>query len=234
MIKTREPGVEGPSLPNARAIGVVYALYFFTAISGVVLAKGLIIPTDPAATASNIASHEDLYRGGIAVSLLANALYVALIALFCRLFEPVGRSLSFVAAFLGLMGCMAAILVNVFQFSLLPGSSGSTGVTAQQTTLLLSLQTQSFNVALVFFALYLLLLGYLASRATFLPRVFGLALMAAGAAWLTHLWPPLATSLSTYIQPFGFLAEFVFMLWLLVKGVDTERWRNTAKTGGEA
>lgn len=70
--------------PSARAIGVVYLSYFLTAFLGGFLAKGLVVPGDAAATANSILAHEALYRSGVAVSLIANATYIAVTALFYR------------------------------------------------------------------------------------------------------------------------------------------------------
>src|SRR5574337_35879 len=101
--------------PNARAIGVVYLLYFLTAFFGAFLMKGLVIPGDAAATANSLLAHETLYRSGFAVGLIANAFYIALTALFYGLFEPVNRSISLVAAFFSLVGCAIQIFGGVLQ-----------------------------------------------------------------------------------------------------------------------
>jgi hypothetical protein len=50
---------------------------FVTAFLGGVLAKGLVVPGDAAATANSILAHEALYRSGFAVSLIANVIYIA-------------------------------------------------------------------------------------------------------------------------------------------------------------
>ena len=50
----------------------------------------------------------------------------------------------------------------------------------------------------------------------------------AGLGWLTVLSPPLTTFLSLGIQVLGFVAEFALMLWLLVKGVNNQRWKEQA------
>jgi hypothetical protein len=52
--------------------------------------------------------------------------------------------------------------------------------------------------------------------------------MIAGVVGLTFLWPPLGTALRFVVIPIGGLAEFVLMLWLIVKGVDVTKWREKA------
>jgi hypothetical protein len=52
----------------------------------------------------------------------------------------------------------------------------------------------------------------------------------AGLGWLTFLYEPLADHLSPYIQALGIVAEALLMLWLLVTGVNAERWREQDET----
>jgi hypothetical protein len=46
-----------------------------------------------------------------------------------------------------------------------------------------------------------------------------------GVGWLMFLSPPLATHFLPYIELLGILAEASLMLWLLVKGVNLQRWK---------
>ena len=75
--------------------------------------------------------------------------------------------------------------------------------------------------------------GYLIFRSTFLPRILGVLVAFAGLGWLTFLSPPLANYLSPYIQMLGVLAEGSLMLWLLVIGVNAQRWKDQASAAGE-
>jgi hypothetical protein len=92
----------------------------------------------------------------------------------------------------------------------------------------LKLGAQAVNICLVFFGFYCLLIGYLILRSTFLPRILGVLMAFAGLGWLTFLSPPLANYLSPYILVLGFLAEVSLMLWLLVMGVNVQRWKDQA------
>ena len=92
------------------------------------------------------------------------------------------------------------------------------------------LNAQAFYVYLVFFGLWCVMIGYLIFRSTFMPRILGVMEMFAGLCWLTFLWPPLAHYLSPYNQALAGLAEISLMLWLLVMGVNAERWKEQAGT----
>jgi Domain of unknown function (DUF4386) len=99
--------------------------------------------------------------------------------------------------------------------------------------LFLNLNVQAGSIALVFFGLFQLLIGYLIFRSTFLPRILGALIALAGLGWLIFLWPPLATSLLTYLEVLGFLGEVPLMLWLLLMGVNEERWIERARAARE-
>ncbi len=67
---------EASTNPKARAIGVVYLLYFLTAFSAAFLMKGLVVSGNATATANNILARVQFYRSGLAVDLVANAVYI--------------------------------------------------------------------------------------------------------------------------------------------------------------
>jgi hypothetical protein len=81
---------------------------------------------------------------------------------------------------------------------------------------------------LLFFGPFCLLIGYLIFRSSFLPRILGVAMALAGLGWLAFLLPAVPNYLSMAIKIFGFLAELSLCLWLLVRGVNVERWTQQA------
>jgi len=227
--------VEDSPSPSARTIGVVYLLYFLTAVFGALLMKGVVVPTDAVATAQNLLAHGSLYRSGWEVGLVANALYIAVTALFYGLLAPVNRSLAMMMAFFSLVGCIVQIFGGMLQVAPLTilgdtQMAGAFTVVQLQSAAQLSfkLYPEVFNISLVLFALFDFSLGYLIHKSTFLPRFIGVWFMIAGAIGLMFLWPPLGTALRFVIIPIGGLAEVALMFWLIVKGVDVSRWREKA------
>jgi hypothetical protein len=140
---------------------------------------------------------------GDALNVIADAVYVVLALLLYFLFKPVNRNLSLVAALFSLAGCAVGILGT---YHLAP---------------------RHFS-PLWFFAPYCLLIGYLIIKSTFLPRLIGLLMVLAGLGWLAFLSPPIAKHFSVYIEVVGIVAEASLMLWLLVKGVNEQRWKEQA------
>jgi len=231
-----ERSVESSSpCPRASITGVVYLFYFLTAVCGEFFLKGLVVHGDAAATANNILAHQPLFRLGLATGLIATACYVAVTALFYDLFKAVNRSLSLLAAFFSLVGCAILAFASLFRIAPLVVLGGSHYLSAFKVeqlralaSLFLELYGQGVNICFVFFGVYCLLIGYLIFRSAFLPRILGVLMACAGLGWLTFLSPPLANSLSPYIVVLGFLAELSLMLWLLVMGVNVQRWKERA------
>jgi len=221
--------------PRARVTGVVYLLYFLTAVLGEFFMRGLVVSGDAAATANNILAHQPLFRLGLATGLIATACYVAVTALFYDLFKHVNRSLSLLAAFFSLVGCAILAFASLFRIGPLVVLGGGQYLSAFKVEelralafLFLELYGQAVNICFVFFGVYCLLIGYLIFKSAFLPRILGVLMAFAGLGWLTFLSPPLANYLSPYILVFGFLAELSLCLWLLVIGVNVQRWKEQA------
>lgn len=228
-------GLAKPSpTTRARLTGVVYLLFFVTAILGAVIAPGISGPGatgDAVATANNIMAHQPSFRVGWALDLISTAFYVALMALFYQLFKPVSRTLALLAMVFGLVGCAVTAFGSLFQLAplvVLGGSPYSSAFDAKQVQalalLFLNLNVQVGYIALVFFGVFQIVLGYLIFQSAFLPRVIGALIALAGLGWLTFLSPPLANQLLTPLEVLGIAAEASLMLWLLVMGVNAQRW----------
>jgi Domain of unknown function (DUF4386) len=129
-------------------------------------------------------------------------------------------------------GMVAVTLLFYFIFkpvnrslSLLAASFNLVGLTLEAL--------QVLNIGLVFHGLYCLLIGYLIFRSTFLPRILGALMAIAGLCWLTFLSTPLANLQPPYNLASGLVGEGLVMLWLLVMGVNVQRWREQASAAGE-
>jgi hypothetical protein len=224
---------EASPRPRARITGVVYLLYFLTAVFAEFFMRGLVVSGDAAATANNILAHQPLFRLGLATGLIATACYVAVTALFYDLSKPVNRSLSLLAAFFSLVGCAIMAFASVFRIAphVVQGGGQYLSVFKVEqlralASLFLEVYGQGVNISFVFFGVYCMLIGYLIFRSVFLPRILGVF---AGLAWLTFLSPTLANYLSPYILAFVLLVEGLVMLWLLVMGVNVQRWKEQAR-----
>ncbi len=143
-------------------------------------------------------------RFGDAANLIASACYVAVTLLFYAIFKPVDMSLSLIAAVFSLVGCAIGVL-GVFH------------LTPRYTP-----------NSLVLFGVYCLLIGYLIFKSTFLPRILGVLMAFGGLGWLTFVSPQLADYLTPYNLAPGLLGEGALTLWLLVMGLNEERWKKAS------
>ncbi len=218
---------------TARLAGLFYLLTFLTAIPLFSVRK-LIVAGDAAATAAAIAAHPALFWAGFAAQMIQLVAYIAVTALFYRLFKPVNETLSFAAAFFSLVGCAVQASAGVFYLASLAvlGTSFSSIFTTNElhglTLTLLKLNNEGFTLALIFFGCYCFLIGCLILRSTFLSRIPGVLMVVAGLGWFTFLVPPFAQALSPRILLPGVIGEATLTLWLLVSGVNDERWAEQA------
>ena len=225
----------------ARMTGAFYLLTIVTGIFAQGFVSGtLVVDGDAAATATNILTHKGLFQLGFAVYMIEMACQIAITSLFYDLLKPAGRSVSLLAAFLGLAGCIIKTFSRVFFIAPLfvLGGAHYLSVFTQDQLRALALLFPKVNdrgagIALVFFGFYALLTGYLIIRSTFLPRILGVFSMFGGLGWLSFLYPPLGYSLFPYIAAFALLGAASLILWLLVFGVNEQRWKEqaSARTG---
>jgi hypothetical protein len=226
---------------KARITGVLYLLTMITGVfaQGFV-ANRLIVDGDAAVTATNILAHRTLYGFGFSVFLVEMVCQTAFTAVLYELLKPAGKSLSLVAAFLGLAGCIIKTLSRLFYVAplfVLGGASYLSVFTPEQlralALLFLKINDRGAGIALAFFGFYAVLTGYLIIRSTFLPRILGVFSVVAGVGWLTFLLPPLGYHLFLYVAPFGLLGAGALILWLLVFGVNEQRWQEQARAAVE-
>src|SRR5256885_5004205 len=226
---------------KARITGAFYLLTILTGIFAQGFVSGsLVVDGDAAATATNILTHKSLFEVGFTVYMIEMACQIATTALFYLLLKPAGRSVSLVAAFLGLAGCITKTFSRVFYIAplfILDGSRYLRVFSSEQlqalALLLLKVNDRGAGMALAFFGFYAILTGYLVIKSTFLPRILGVFSVIAGTGWLTFLYPPLGYRLFFYIAPFGLLGAVALIFWLLVFGVNEERWKEQASAATE-
>ncbi len=220
----------------ARTTGVLYLVTILTGIFSAGFVTGrLVVNGDAAATAANILAHPGLLQLGFAVYLIEMACQVAITALFYNLLKPAGRNVSLVAAFVGLTGCVIKAFTRVFFIAplfILGGAHYLSVFSAEQlqalALLFLKVNDRGAGIALVFFGFYALLTGYLIIKSTFLPRILGILSVLAGLGWLTFLYPPLGSRLFPFIAVFAILGAASLIVWLLMKGVNEQRWSEQA------
>src|SRR5437764_12018920 len=176
---------------EARITGTFYLLTILTGIFAQGFVSNLLVVFgDALTTATNILPHKSLFQLGFTVYLIEMACQIAMTALFYDLLKPAGRSVSLLAAFLGLAGCVIKTFSRVFYIAplfVLGGAHYLSVFSAEQlqalALLFLKVNDQGPAMALAFFGFYALLTGYLIMRSTFLPRILGVVSVCGGLGW---------------------------------------------------
>lgn len=221
---------------KARIAGFFELLEALTSGFGQVIVPGmLVVSGDAAATAVHLLAHGLLFRLSIVAALIGVACHIAWTFLFYELFKPVNRSLSLFAAFVSLVAIALQAFSSLFQLAplvVLEGGPSLSAFNVEQlralALLCLQLYSRAFDLYLVFFGFWCVLIGYLIVKSTFMPRIIGVLETVAGLCWLTFLWRPFAYFLHPYNQVLAGLSEISLMLWLLVMGVNAQRWKEQA------
>ena len=230
----------------ARIAGLAYLIIFIAApFAEIFVRSGAIVRGDAAATASNILASVGLWRLGFAAELVNAACDAIVAVLLYELLKPAGRTVSLLAAVFRLvLVAIAAVktLLHIAPLHLLSGADFMGGFTPEQlqglSYLALRLHGEAYDVALFFFGVHCLLIGWLIARATFLPRIFGWLLIVAGLCYLFNtlagaLAPEFARGLFPWILLPALPAEGGLTLWLLIMGVNTDKWREQAASARE-
>ncbi len=97
--------------------------------------------------------------------------------------------------------------------------------------LFVKINNQIANMALVFLGISTFFQGYLIVKSTFLPRLLGVIAIVSGLGWLTYAYPTLGSALFYYLIVLAMLGLLLTSGWLLVRGVDEQRWREMADRG---
>jgi len=221
----------------ARLGGVLYLIIIVVGISGEVFVRGrLIVPDDPAATAERIRSSELLWRAGLASELFMLACAVVLVLVFYVLLRPVNRDLALLAAFFNLVSITLEASNKVHLIATLFPLGNKDYLKAFEPAQLYALAYNStrahalgYGVNLIFFGFVCVVLGYLIFRSGYLPKVIGVLMLIAGPCYLLNSFSILvAPAFGSHVLPFVaapiLLGEGSVCLWLLLKGVNMERW----------
>lgn len=134
---------------------------------------------------------------GQAILLLSTVLYVTVTLLLFRLLLPVNRGLAVLALLASLLG--------------------------YANDLLRMARVAPFEIdSLAFYWAFDVLIGLLLWRSGFLPKLLGALMVAAGLGLLVYLFLPADSVWVAFIFPLAFIAEFLLMGWLLVRGLGSD------------
>ena len=222
MSSTHNPG---------RMAGVWYMLLVLIGpLRLIYIPSKLFVHGNAAATVSNIAAHEWLFRCGIVGDLACAVILIFLVMAFYRLFRSVDQNLAVLVVIFG--GVMPAVinLVGVVSDSaalmVVRGGDFLAAFDKPQrdalAVLFLRLRDHQNTAAEILWGVWLFPLALLVYRSRFLPRFLGVWLALGGVAYVVlsltgELVPQYQDAVFTYAQP-AFFGELAIIFWLLIKG----------------
>jgi len=230
----------------ARIGGVLYLITIILGAFGELFIRGrIIVPGDAAATATNLKSMESLWRFGIASEMFLGICSIALALILYVLLRPVSRDLALLATFFGLI---ATAVETAYSLQLvealfpLGNAAYLKAFTPEQLYAMASLSIkahgQGFGIALLFFGPFFLVAGYLIFKSGYFPKAIGILYLIPGLSYLTSsfaliLAPTFAGRFYFVMAGPALIGEASLCLWLIVKGVNAERWKEQAQAAGE-
>ena len=166
-------------LVRARVAGALYLVSnIFAPFTLLYLPSLFIVRGDAAATANHILASESLFRLGIVGNLFTFIANIFLALALYQLLKVVNKNMASLMVILFLLGIPIAMLNEVAQLAVLRLLSGAGYLKAYPIDqlqalayLLLGLHDQGLLMAHIFFGLWLLPMGYLVVKSSFIPRV---------------------------------------------------------------
>jgi hypothetical protein len=226
---------------DARIAGFLYLIVIVGGAFAEAWVRGrLVVAGDAMATAHNIQTHQLLYRWGFIVELFYCVCNVPLILILFRLLKIVNHN---VASMMLVLSMLANALESVSLFAdyaplILFGTGNPfSAFSPEQISALAYLSVRLFEhgfaTSLIFFGVSCLMMAYLIGHSDFLPRVLGLLLAIEGIGYLVNsvslfLDPALQAKIFPYFAATA-LAEVALCLWLMIAGVNVERWHATSR-----
>ena len=222
---------------SPRLLARLAGVFFLLTIIGGIIAQGFISErlinfSDATATANNILASTELFQIGFTIYLIEMACQLVTATLLYRLLRPVNRTLALLMLLVEFLGIVIKTFSRVFYISplfVLDSANALTGLNASQlqslSLVLLKVNDHGAATALAFFGVSTLLLGYLIFRSTYLPRWLGVIGMIAGLGWLTFFYPPFGRSAFMFVALFALIGAVAKIFWLIVFGVDEEKFR---------
>lgn len=223
---------------TSRLAGLLWFLSTVTGGFGLFYIRSyVIVPGDAAATAGNIMSSEFLFRAAVVSTLFSQIfLFFFGISLF-HLFKEVNKRLATVllASVMMTVGISVVNQLNNFGALLVLNQADFLKVFSPEQlnamALFLLRQANSSGQGLleIFWTPYYFSFGLLVIRSGFLPKIFGILLMAMGAGFAINIldkflvpqfYPAAFTQLAMTLGGLGGLPT---MLWLMIKGVKEQQ-----------
>lgn len=218
----------------AKTTGLLYLVLAVVGIFSFMVLESVTAHGDAAATARNVLDAIHVFEISMVGWVVIIALDAIVAVMLYVLLEPVSRALSLVSAAMRLVYTviLGSYLINLYTaYSLLTGVGPGPGSATPDAQVLAASAIETFGagflLALVFFGMHLIVLGVLLHRSRYVPRVFGILLVAAGVGYIIDSFASFFVAghggiASAILVTPAVLGEFGLTFWLIFKGVSAK------------
>ncbi len=180
-----------------------------------------------AETTNNILSSESLFRLSFVSGLIMETVFVFYAFLLYKLLRPVCKNYATLMLILALLPVPIFLMNQLNLFAVLISAKEQM---QEQMIFYLHLYKNGGFIVSIFFGLWLLPLGYLVFKSSYLPKILGIFLMIGCFGYLINfmqgfLFPGTEATLWTNpVLIITHISELILMLWLLIMGVNIKKW----------
>ena len=184
--------------------------------------KKLITTNDAAQITKNLLGHPQLFLSGVFAMLFTFITDLVIGWTLYIFLRPVNSSLALLAwsfriIYVGL--AVVALFNLMYAYHLVNEPIFQEAFKSEQVLQLVKARRFGMYLAYIFFGIYLVLIGILIYKASYIPKVLGVLMMLAGLSWIMHaLQPYFFKEYNLSWMMFFSVGELVFAIWLLVKG----------------
>ena len=194
--------------------------------------NGLMVPGNMATTASNILENEFLFRLSIVSAILCALVTIATALYIYKVLRFVNENYAKWILMFALIAAPMSMLNELNSFAvllLLKSREFATIFTPGQLhsfiSFFLDLHKSGYQIIGIFFGLWLLPMGYLVFKSSYIPKVIGVFLILTCLGYLIDfttffLYPNFGIVISEYT----WLGEVLMVFWLLIMGVNLRKF----------
>ena len=220
-----------PTKKTARVAGLMFLLMVVSGLFAELFFRQKLFTPDAAQTAANILQNTLLFRAGILSDIIMSLSYLLTALMLYKLLRTVSEDKARLMVLFAAAGSVI-LMVNILNeyMPLVYATAQAGALNALQLGDLSALSIAAYNngymIGQVFFALWVLPLGQLICRSKFIPKVFGIlfiieavcGLLAVVAHFLLN-----STTIATILLIPCTVAEFAFLFWLLIAGINEKK-----------
>lgn len=221
---------------KARFAGILYFLIGIFGFFGIMYVPSHIeVIGDVQATFNGLIENELLFRMGIYSHLLNTVVFTMMVLIFYQMFSHINKYWAMLMVAFVLVHISFEFGSEVLNYTAIRIADGtfleSMELLQRQEWVYLFLRMGHYGavgLAIAFWGLWLIPLGILVYKSGFIPRIFGILLVAGGIAYIIDsiyfiLFPGMGGMVKDLLMIVFSVAEISFIFWLLIKGVSSPK-----------